>query len=350
MKIPDNITISADLAADLEAFFFQKSFSKIAVIVDANTKKHCLPMVEKALPKHVLIEIESGEEHKNLHSCEKIWQVLTSHSFDRRALVVNLGGGVIGDMGGFCAATFKRGIEFINIPTTLLAQVDASIGGKLGIDFQGFKNHIGLFQNPLHVFIWKHFFETLPKAELRSGYAEVIKHCLISDVVMYGEIVQMPLEKQDFSTLTRHSIAIKNKVVLDDPEELGVRKILNFGHTVGHAVESFFLKQPQQKLLHGEAIAVGMICEAFLSTEKLGLDAEKRDKITDHLLQIYPCRSINKSDIAKVALLAGQDKKNELGTIYCSLLRDIGDCTYNINTVVGEIEASIEYYNKVLVK
>ena len=260
---------STEIANDLKLFFANHTFSKVAVIVDNNTKKYCYPVVADALPDHVTIEISSGEEHKNLNTCQKIWGTLTDNAFDRKSLVVNLGGGVIGDMGGFCAATYKRGIEFINIPTTLLAQVDASIGGKLGIDFQNFKNHIGVFQNPLRVFLDAKFFETLPKEELRSGYAEIIKHCLIRDSEKFDQITKSGYENLDFFELTKHSVQVKNDVVLEDPTEKGLRKILNFGHTIGHAIESYYLEKPGKKLLHGEAIAVGMICEAYLSKREI---------------------------------------------------------------------------------
>ncbi len=277
MAQPSNIVFCRDIGNELKEFFDQNSFSKIGVIVDEHTRLHCYPLVQSAIPDHVLLEIKSGEEQKNLRTCEQIWNDLTENAFDRKSLVVNIGGGVIGDMGGFCAATYKRGIAFINIPTTLLAQVDASIGGKLGIDFHNFKNHIGVFQNPLKIFLDATFFPTLSPAELRSGYAEVIKHCLIRDSQKFEEIIQTPYGNLDLFALTKHSVDIKNKVVQEDPKEQGLRKILNFGHTIGHAIESFYLENGDRKLLHGEAIAVGMICEAFISTKKCTLSYKELD-------------------------------------------------------------------------
>ncbi len=346
MEIPSNIIFSKEVAADLKDFFTENKFSKVAVIVDNNTKIHCYPIVSDALPEHIVIEIPSGESHKNLGTCQQIWGALTDNAFDRKSLVVNLGGGVIGDMGGFCAATYKRGIDFINIPTTLLAQVDASIGGKLGIDFQNFKNHIGVFQNPMRVFLDAQFFQTLPKKELRSGYAEIIKHCLIRDAEKFDEIIQTDYQDIDLFTLAKHSVQVKNDVVLEDPTEKGLRKILNFGHTIGHAIESFYLDIPGKRLLHGEAIAVGMICEAFLSKEKLNISVEDLKKITDYILKIYQSKAIPESDIEDICELTRQDKKNEGDKINCSLLNKIGDCTFNIAISHHDIRSSIEYFNE----
>lgn len=345
MNLPSNIIFSSDIGIELLAFFKEHHYSKIAVIVDENTKAHCYPMVIKAIPSHTLIEIKSGEEEKNLETCQLIWNELTTNAFDRKSLVINLGGGVIGDMGGFCAATYKRGISFINIPTTLLAQVDASIGGKLGIDFHNFKNHIGVFQNPYRVFLDVSFFKTLSTEELRSGYAEVIKHCLIRDAEKFDELLNTPYEQLDLFGLTRHSVVIKKKVVEEDPTEKGLRKILNFGHTVGHAIESFYLEQPGKKLLHGEAIAIGMICEAFLSKNKLGLTQLELDNIAAYILKIYQSKAINITDVVEIIKLTRQDKKNEGDKIKCSLLNKIGDCTFNIDIDHADIKASILYFN-----
>jgi 3-dehydroquinate synthase len=349
MEIPSNIIFCQEVASDLRHFFSENTFSKVAIIVDDNTKKHCYPSVRDAIPDHVVIEIISGEEQKNLQTCLQIWRSLTENAFDRKSLVVNLGGGVIGDMGGFCAATYKRGIDFINIPTTLLAQVDASIGGKLGIDFDNFKNHIGVFQNPLRVFLDQMFFKTLDPAELRSGYAEILKHCLIRDAEKFEEIINTPYKSLDLFELTRHSVQIKHDVVLKDPTEKGLRKILNFGHTIGHAIESYYLEQPGKKLLHGEAIAVGMICESYLSREKLDLSESELQKISDYILKIYNSRAIPQKDVDAICALTRQDKKNEGDKINCSLLNKIGDCTFNIGINHFDIKSSIEYFNQLII-
>jgi 3-dehydroquinate synthase len=345
MTLPNSIVFCQDISIDLGTFFSGHKYSRIAVLVDENTKKHCYPLVQSVIPEHILIEIKSGEEQKNLNTCQYIWNELTDNAFDRKSLFVNIGGGVIGDMGGFCAATYKRGIDFINIPTTLLAQVDASIGGKLGIDFHNFKNHIGVFQDPLKVFLEKKFFLTLDPAELRSGYAEIIKHCLIQDHFKFDEIAQTPYQELDWFALSKHSVDIKNRVVAEDPTEKGLRKILNFGHTIGHAIESYYLDIEDKKLLHGEAIALGMICESYLSAKKLNLGESDLERITNYILSIYNLNAIEKEDIDGIIKLTKQDKKNEGDIIKSSLLNSIGDCTFNIEINHHEIEASINYFN-----
>ena len=229
-------------------------YSKIFVLVDSNTKNHCLPILKKALNNVALtsILIEAGEAHKNINTCQRIWNALIQQRADRNAVLLNLGGGVIGDMGGFCASTFKRGIDFIQIPTTLLAQVDASIGGKLGIDFALVKNSIGLFKNPKGVYLHPAFFNTLPKAELYSGFAEIIKHTLIADEHYWEQLLSFNnLEQNDWEPVIKQSLLVKKRIVEQDPLEKGIRKSLNFGHTIGHAVESLSW-ETTQPLLHGE--------------------------------------------------------------------------------------------------
>lgn len=345
MTSPNNIIFSQDINHDLETFFQQSNHSKVAVLVDENTKGHCYPKVQSVIPEHVVINIKSGEQNKNLTTCQHIWNDLTFNAFDRKSLMINLGGGVIGDMGGFCAATYKRGIDFINIPTTLLAQVDASIGGKLGIDFQKYKNHIGVFQNPLKVFLDVTFFKTLNYEELRSGFAEVIKHCLIRDGNKFDELLQSSFNALDLFELTKHSVKIKNMVVTEDPTEKGLRKILNFGHTIGHAIESYYLDKPRKKLLHGEAIAIGMICESYLSREKMGLSNSDLEQIRRYILDVYDSKPIPEADMDDIIKLTSQDKKNEGDIIKCSLLNSIGNCNFNIEINQGDIRNSIRYFN-----
>jgi 3-dehydroquinate synthase len=323
-----------------------QSYAQIAVLVDENTKIHCYPLLKPHLNPHLLIEIWSGEENKNLQTCIQIWQQLTDNEFDRKSLLINLGGGVIGDMGGFCAATYKRGIDFIQIPTTLLAQVDASVGGKLGIDFGIFKNHIGVFQEPQKVLVDATFLQTLSYRELRSGFAEVIKHCLIADQEAWKMLITKDLEHQNWQEIIAHSLAIKNKVVEIDPRETGVRKILNFGHTVGHAVESFFL-YTKGKLLHGEAIAVGMICEAWLASEKGFIEKTELLEIQGYILSIYDKIDINEADFEAIIHNTFQDKKNEKGIVLCSLLAQIGKANYDILVSPTEIKASLMYYHRI---
>ncbi len=338
------VYINQAIEQTLLSFLKENSYSQVIVLVDENTKKHCYPLVKSLLPKHTLVQIKSGEEHKHLETCTRIWQKMTDAKLDRKALCINLGGGVIGDMGGFCAATYKRGIDFIQLPTTLLSQVDASVGGKLGIDFQGFKNHIGVFENPRAVLIATDFLQTLPYAEVRSGFAEIIKHCLIADAAMWDVIRLRDLEEQKWDELVSHSVAIKAKVVEQDPTEKGWRKILNFGHTIGHAVESYMLEQPKRKLLHGEAIAIGMIAEAYLAYKRKLLTEELLMQIEEFVFSIYGKVKLTEEDITTIPPLALQDKKNASGKIQCVLLKKIGEPIIDQVITQKEIQEALKYY------
>lgn len=318
--------------------------TKILVLTDQNTKKHCYPLLKKVLPAHHVLSIKSGEEHKTLDTCSLIWQKLTDMEADRHALMINMGGGVIGDMGGFCAATYKRGIPFIQIPSTLLSQVDASVGGKLGIDFQGFKNHIGVFQIPDAVLIDPVFLQTLPYNEKRSGFAEIIKHCIIQDADKWNEIKIKDFEEQNFPDLIAHSVAIKEQVVQQDPTEKGLRKILNFGHTLGHAIETYFLHQPGKKLLHGEAIAIGMICEAWLAMKKGLIDLVYFNEIEEFLFTIYGKVNIAEADLEPILKHTLQDKKNKGGQVRFSLLNGRGNCDFDQICSKSEMKNALKYY------
>ena len=340
----ENVTLTDSLSASLATFFQTTSFSQVGVVVDEHTEQSCYPLVQPLLPTHTVCAIRSGEQHKNLDTCTQLWAWMTEARFDRQALLINLGGGVIGDMGGFCAATYKRGIQFINLPTTLLSQVDASVGGKLGIDFRGYKNHIGLFQEPLHVFIYPNFLETLPYLELRSGFAEVVKHSLIADASYWPKIRDISLETQDWKEIIDHSVRIKARVVTEDFQEGGIRKILNFGHTVGHAVESFYLAT-ERHLLHGEAIAVGMIAEAYLSERYTNLPHAQAEDIANFILKNYGHRAIPAEETEAIAALAQQDKKNTQSMIQCTLLKEIGQATYDVAITPEDIRESLAYYN-----
>lgn len=341
-----NTEVTTNIQKSITTFLEGKKYSKIAILVDENTEEHCLPLILDILPEHYLITIQSGEENKNLSTCEDIWHALTESGFDRKGLLINLGGGVIGDMGGFVASTYKRGFHFLNIPTTLLSQVDASVGGKLGIDFNGFKNHIGIFNEPQNVLICTDFYETLPAREIRSGFAEVIKHGLIFDKSYWEQINQTTHEDALWTILVDRSINIKKEVVKQDPYESGLRKILNFGHTIGHAIESYFLEIPGQRLLHGEAIAVGMICEAYLSKKLTGLSDKELKSITNYLLEIYSPKALDVKLFESILQLTIQDKKNEGGIVQFSLLKEIGVCTINIPIGMPDMVDSLYYFNK----
>ncbi len=336
--------IIAPITESLTHFLATKSYQQIIVLVDEHTKKYCYPLLKTLLPKHNLIQIKSGEQHKTLATCEHIWQVMTKAELDRHALLINLGGGVIGDMGGFCASTYKRGIDFIQIPTTLLAQVDASVGGKLGIDFEGLKNHIGVFQIPNAVLIDPVFLKTLPEKELRSGFAEAIKHCLIMDGKKWEILRKQDWGQQNWGDLIAHSVGIKQAVVAQDPTEKGLRKILNFGHTLGHAIETFYLNKPKQHLLHGEAIAIGMIVEAYMSYKRKLIALETLEQIEEFIFTIYGKVNIPQTDFEAIIGLTLQDKKNKNGQVRFSLLTSAGSCSYDVEASKKEMKAALAYY------
>ncbi|GAA5039530.1 3-dehydroquinate synthase [Marivirga lumbricoides] len=317
------------------------SFSRLFVLVDDQTEKHCYPLVKPFLADHILISVKSGEINKTLASCTEIWGQLTTHEADRNALLINLGGGVITDMGGFCAGAYKRGINFINIPTTLLAQVDASSGGKTGVDFEGFKNHIGLFCEPQCVLIDTIFHRTLPANQMRSGFAEMLKHGLIADAGHWEALKSISYQSVDLDAI-KSSVAIKQKVTEADPTEKGVRKILNFGHTIGHAFESFCLSN-DIPLLHGEAIAVGMIAEAFISNSKRLLGDQEREEIEQYLKEIYDLPDIKKASYHEILRLCKQDKKNKNGKVLMSLLEKKGKATYDVPIDDQLIQEAISY-------
>ena len=296
-----------------------RSYSKVAILVDENTKRDCLSKLPK-LENPIIIEIQSGEENKNLATCDFIWQELTKHNFDRNSLLINLGGGVICDMGGFCASTYKRGIDFIHIPTTLLAMADASIGGKLGVDFNHLKNQIGLFANPKSVIIYPKFLHTLNKKELKSGFAEVVKHALIANENLWSIITTTDFEKLNWEKIITLSVKLKNKIVFTDSKEKGERKKLNFGHTFGHAIESYYLEKGTP-ILHGEAIFMGMILETELSN----LSNSKKNEIKNYILSNFGLPyTPSKMELLK---FLKNDKKNKAEKINFSLLNGIGNCT-----------------------
>ncbi len=330
---------------ELSAFLNQKKYSKVFVLVDSNTEIQCLPALQNALGsiEFDLIEVTPGEENKNIDFCIGIWRMLLDFGADRNSIVINLGGGVITDMGGFAASTFKRGIDFVQVPTTLLSQVDASVGGKTGVDMNNVKNIIGTFTQPKAVYIHTPFLKTLSDRELRSGYAEVIKHGLIYDASLFKKLKGIvPQELND--EIIYRSIEIKNEVVMKDPFEKGLRKILNYGHTIGHAIESYSLKQDKSPLLHGEAIAIGFICEAYLSAKRTGLKEEELSEIVDTIKNTYPAYKLNKASYPDLIEIMKNDKKNNAGQISFSLLSQIGKCGFDSYCAEEEIIESLDYY------
>lgn len=326
----------------------QRQYAGLVVLVDDNTAVHCWPLVEPLLVDFNphLIQIPAGELHKTLETCQYIWKQLFAVGAGRNWCMLNLGGGVIGDMGGFCAGTFKRGIDFIQIPTTLLSQVDASVGGKLGIDFNQIKNSIGLFQDPVAVWADPGFFPTLPARELRSGFAEIIKHALIADQEQWSDLLAIKdLSEMDWPQWVARSVTVKQQIVKADPYEKGLRKALNFGHTIGHAIESFFLHRPAP-LLHGEAIAAGMICEAYLSNRQVGLSKLDLSTIVHFLIDQYGYQPLPEQYFDQLIEYMKQDKKNEDARINLSLIPAPGQVMVNQTATPEAIIDSMRYYNQ----
>lgn len=341
---PDYPVFFGDVAEALKKFLADTGYSKIFILVDENTKLHCLPLLADltAVKKATVLTIAAGEKHKNIETCQRIWKGLMEQQADRKALFVNLGGGVIGDMGGFCASTYKRGIRFLQIPTTLLSQVDASVGGKLGIDFMGVKNSIGVFRNPETVIIDPAFLGTLSPREVRSGFAEMLKHSLIRDKKQWQILTSVdPLQPENWRDQIAASVSIKQKVVETDPLEKGIRKALNFGHTVGHALESYFLES-STPLLHGEAIAAGMVVEAILSQQLGLLNTGELEEIYREIRRIYELPEVHPDSYPVLLEYMWQDKKNEQQQINCSLLDGIGgikiDCLLDESAILEALD------------
>ncbi len=344
LSLPNYIEITKNAKHCLGTFLKENIYSTVFVLVDGNTEKNCLPILENSLGKTTLISIMSGEQHKTLVTCTHIWQAFTKANADRNALLINLGGGVIGDMGGFCASTYKRGIDFVNIPTTLLSQVDASVGGKLGIDFNGFKNHIGLFKLPKKVIIDPVFLETLPLNQLKSGFAEMLKHGFIKDKGHLEELAKLDIQNTEWLNYITKSVAIKNEIVEVDPLEKNERKFLNFGHTIGHAVETYFLNNGLP-ILHGEAVAIGMISETYLSTKRLGLSEEEQSKITSIIDAYFERKEIPQNGMEEILNNLEQDKKNKDSTIQAVLLNQIGKPSHSIEITKEEVQQALAFYN-----
>jgi 3-dehydroquinate synthase len=312
----------------------ENKYSNLFIIVDSNTNEYCLPKFLPLLETELTIEIiefEAGEPNKNIETCIQIWNVLTELGADRKTLIINIGGGVVTDLGGFVASTFKRGVDFIHIPTTLLSMVDASVGGKNGVDLGNLKNQIGVINTPKMVLIDTNYLETVPQNEMRSGLAEILKHGLIFDKAYWEKFLDLKaIDFADFDELIYRSVEIKNEIVMQDPTEKNIRKSLNFGHTLGHAIESYFLENENKTtLLHGEAIAVGMILESYISLHKKLITEAEYNQIKSTLKSIYDDVVFEKSDIDPILELLIHDKKNEYGTIQFALIEGIGKIKIN---------------------
>lgn len=330
---------------------YQEQYSKIFIFCDENSSAHCLPHLIEHVPMLIgseLIEIEAGEDNKNLSICNDVWETIAESKADRKAIFVNLGGGVICDMGGIIASLYKRGIKFFHIPTTLLAQVDASIGGKLAVDQGAHKNQIGLFRNPDIVLVDPTFLNTLPERHWLSGLAEVVKHALIADADYWGFLSSMDLQNEEFlAALLQKSIEIKNSIVLQDWEEKGIRKTLNFGHTIGHALESNALEN-KRDLLHGEAVAIGLAVETILSKMTNKLSPEECSIILDSLKGTFNLGPIKEEDFSNLIEWMRHDKKNDGTQINFTLLKKIGEAEFDKTCSVEDIEKAMSTYNTFL--
>jgi 3-dehydroquinate synthase len=335
---------------ELNAHLERINYSKVFIIVDTNTHENCLPrflsQTNISSDDLEIIEFPAGEDQKTIETCYQIWMALSEIGADRKSLIINLGGGVVTDLGGFVACTFKRGIAYINVPTSLLAMVDASVGGKTGVDLGSLKNQVGVIANGEMVIIDHHFLETLPAEQMRSGLSEMLKHGLIADRLYWNNLKQInQLLADDLLKLIYESVLIKNNIVKTDPKEDGLRKSLNFGHTLGHAIESYHLESEHKKsLLHGEAIAIGMILEAYISKELLNLPQADLDDIKEHFMSVFPTETFNREDILEIINLLKHDKKNSHGIVKFALIESIG--TPKLDCEVDEllIHKAFEYY------
>ena len=318
--------------------------SKVFILTDENVAQFWLPEIEYWLncKNAVEIVIKAGEQHKNLQTVQRIWKTLMKHHADRNALLINLGGGVVTDLGGFAASTYKRGIKFVNVPTTLLAMVDAAIGGKTGIDFGDAKNQIGTFAEAEEVLINPVFLETLPERELCSGLAEMLKYGFISD----AKLLEINLENyQDFILRAGE---IKREIVAKDPTEKGLRKVLNFGHTIGHAIESHCLTT-DYPLLHGEAVALGMAAALWISMRQCGLDEKvlkDYEKQLPMLLSEAEIR-LSEADIEPIMSFLIHDKKNMGDKPQFVLLEAVGKPVWNVEIEPNLVKSSLQYLIKV---
>jgi 3-dehydroquinate synthase len=325
------------------------SKGKVFILADHNTFKHCYPKIMASIIENPgIFCLTPGEQFKHIDSVLKVWEFLNANGADRKSTLINLGGGVICDLGGFAASTFKRGLDFIQIPTTLLSQVDASVGGKTGINLNSFKNEIGCFSFPKKVIIDTSFLNTLDFENMLSGYAEMLKHAFI-----YGEDYYKDLKKLEFTEgkidynylleMVKHSVKIKENVVLSDPMEKGLRKILNFGHTVGHAFESFYMGTPDE-ISHGKAVAYGMAIELYLSHKKVGFPKEKLIESIHYLNKVYGKLQFQETDYERFVELMKHDKKNEAATINFTFIKDFGVPVFDQSAIKEEIFEGFEFY------
>lgn len=334
----------------LNAYLQEHGIKKIFILVDDNTGSDCLNLFLNKLKPGIsseVITVHAGEKFKNINTCTAVWKKLTLLDADRKSLLINLGGGMVTDLGGFVASTFKRGIRFINIPTTVLSMVDAAVGSKTGVDLDNLKNLIGIFANPEMVLIDSNFLKTLSNREFQSGIAEILKYGLTFDAKLLDEIYSDNWkDNKKLNDIVYTSIAIKNDVVLKDLKESNLRKMLNFGHTVGHAVESYYLENPDlPDLLHGEAIAIGMVVEGYLSHKLYHFPMDQLQKLTAYIHKIFGKITIDKQSYGPIIELMKYDKKNVNGTVNYILLEAVEKFVIDVTAPTDLVTAGFDYYN-----
>ncbi len=345
-----SIHFNSTCYTELNTCLKSSNFSKIFVIVDSNTHNFCyanfISKIETNLEIEI-IEIEAGEIHKTIDTCVGVWSALSNLNADRKSLIINLGGGVVTDLGGFVASTYKRGIKYINVPTSLLAMVDASVGGKTGVDLDTLKNQIGVINIPEMVLVDTSFLSTLPENEMRSGLAEMLKHGLIFSEQYWNKFKDLSLLNiEDLDELIYESILIKQNIVDIDPSEDNLRKTLNFGHTLGHAIESYYLSNPDKpNLLHGEAVAIGMVLACYLSFKLCDFSEEKNQEIKDDITKIFGRITINEASYNPIIELLKHDKKSEHGNINFVLLEAIGKPKINCLVENSLIIDAFKFYH-----
>lgn len=327
------------------SWIYERKLSRLFVLVDENTKFFCFPLLKAATSSQISIHeivVPAGESSKSLEYATHIWKQLIAARATRTDCLVNLGGGMITDLGGFAASLYKRGMRFVHFPTTLLAQVDASIGGKTGVDFENIKNMLGTWRQPEAVFILPDFLDTLDERQVKNGWAEMMKHALIASPEYWQEVKQF--SPQHLSHLIRRSIEIKTNIVKQDPFEDKLRKVLNFGHTIGHALEAYFMKQAPDTVLHGEAITAGMICEAWIATRCCGLPGEVFYEIENVLNNIFLRLHFSETAIAEILDYMMQDKKNIQHEIRMALISSIGEALPEVSVNKDIIVQSLQSY------
>lgn len=345
------IILSDHLEKDLTVAISQCEHDKIFILADNTTKEYCLPEIIKfrCLKDAQTIIIGSTDICKNTESLFTVLSMLSNGGATRHSLLINLGGGMITDLGGFAASIFKRGINFINIPTSLLAMVDASVGGKTGINFNGLKNEIGVFNDSKYVILRSSFLKTLDEKNLCSGYAEMLKHGLINNEKMWTELITFDLTNPDLQQLQgmiSDSVKVKERIVKEDPHENGIRKALNFGHTIGHAFEALSLKRDKEPILHGYAVAFGLVCELYLSTIKMGFPTDKMRQTVNFIKENYGTLNFTCDDYDYLLELMKHDKKNIAGTINFTLLGNIGDIRINQTATKDEIFEALDFFRE----